>query len=185
MTTLDLSMFQHLVDRKVQPFQFEPLAANQSNVPSTVTTALSEDLLVRSGRKNSAVRQWCTCGKCNPMDTDLECLCCNELSEAKDYLSGDTGCVTDHTFFKECCLSRWTLHICYGYQQKICPSSIGTEFSNNRYRHTAYRNFVWALWEKLYKKDRKVIPACAVLQIRAAFPDDLEKYTGFQVVPTE
>ena len=44
-------------------------------------------------------------------------------------------------------------------------------------RYTAYRQFVRWCWHFLGKEVRVVIPSCAVVKIRTAFPD--ENYTGF------
>lgn len=46
------------------------------------------------------------------------------------------------------------------------------------YRYLAYRNFSRFVWKILGKRNRRVIPSCAVLKIRKTFPS--EQYTGFQ-----
>lgn len=46
------------------------------------------------------------------------------------------------------------------------------------YRHIAYRRFVRWIWGFLGRKNRKILPSCAVNAIRNQFPS--QQYSGFQ-----
>lgn len=48
------------------------------------------------------------------------------------------------------------------------------------YRYAAYRQFTWWVHNRLGRYVRKVIPACAVKEIREAYPDADGNYTGFR-----
>jgi hypothetical protein len=47
-------------------------------------------------------------------------------------------------------------------------------------RLAAYRQFTWWIHSKLGRKVRRVIPACVVATIRAAFSEESEMYVGYK-----
>ena len=51
--------------------------------------------------------------------------------------------------------------------------------TNKNYRYAAYRQFSWFIYTKLGKNVRQIIPTCAVLKIREAFPAEDGKYVKF------
>ena len=179
MAGFDLESLSHLVDHEVQPYQFEPIIASGGR--SSQSTSVLQEVQERKGRKDQAVSSWCQCGKCCTMDTDLESLCCREVDKAAQFLT-ENGCIIEHDFFPQFCLNKWTLHFCSGFHKKILSSPSDYSNDNDRYRYTAYRNFVYAVWNRLPRNKRKVIPSCVVMAIRRAYPDLSEKYTGFQIV---
>ena len=54
----------------------------------------------------------------------------------------------------------------------------GVHFRN--YRYAAYRQYVWWIYQRLGRKQRKVIPSCVVSAIRKQFPEADGNYTGFK-----
>ena len=46
------------------------------------------------------------------------------------------------------------------------------------YRFAAYKSYIYWIYKKLGRNNRRVVPACAVTAIRARFPED-ERYEGF------
>lgn len=66
-------------------------------------------------------------------------------------------------------------------RQPVTKYAAGFTFSCFRnYRYAAYRQFTWWVHDRLGKYVRRVIPACVVKEIRAAFPDSQGNYTGFR-----
>ena len=47
------------------------------------------------------------------------------------------------------------------------------------YRFAAYKSYIYWIYEKLSRNNRRVVPACAVTAIRAWFPEEDERYEGF------
>ena len=110
------------------------------------------------------------------MDTDIENLCCTEVPRVDSYLENGQ-CVTKHEFFHPWCINTWCLHFCHELHQKIRPTTLRVDDRNAKLRYAAYRNFVQAIWGKLPKGHRKVIPACVVKAIRDVYSNIDELYT--------
>ncbi|XP_064464266.1 P2X purinoceptor 7-like [Ornithodoros turicata] len=121
-----------------------------------------------------ASTNWCQCGSCITMPTEVECLCCKELGSTAEELQYD--CITIHEDFKLLCLNTTVLEVAYfelpGQHEPM------SAHIHKRYRYTAYRQFARWVWQKLGKNKRMVIPACAVNRIREAFRT--ETTTGFK-----
>ena len=47
------------------------------------------------------------------------------------------------------------------------------------YRSAAYKSFIYWIYGKLGRNNRRVVPACAVTAIRARFPEEDGRYEGF------
>ncbi|XP_044180558.1 uncharacterized protein LOC122961799 [Acropora millepora] len=62
----------------------------------------------------------------------------------------------------------------------VCCHEIDEAVAKINYRYAAYRQFTWWVHDRLGKYVRRVIPACVVKEIRAAFPDSQGNYTGFR-----
>ncbi|KAM7285654.1 P2X purinoceptor 7 [Ixodes scapularis] len=115
---------------------------------------------------------WCTCGRCVPMPTDLESVCCREVPAATRKQPSD--CLTTHPHFHTLCLDEVVLDVAI---QMLQDHGIRVE-NTRKYRHTSYSQLAHWLWGRLGRNRRRVLPACAVNRIRERFPS--EGYTGFQ-----
>ena len=47
------------------------------------------------------------------------------------------------------------------------------------YRFAAYKNYIYWIYGKLGRNNRRVVPACAVTAIRARFSEEDGRYEGF------
>ena len=47
------------------------------------------------------------------------------------------------------------------------------------YRFAAYKSYIYWIYGKLGRNNRRVVPACAVTAIRARFPEEDGRYKGF------
>ena len=179
----DLSAFSDLFNESVQPYLFEPIVGTlrrRTRSSEREMARLTQAQLGRVGRREEEVNTWCTCGRCQTMSTGLECLCCKEVPQIENWMMVN-GCVTQHSFFQHFVLQYWNLFFCRGFHQLIQPSSLTFEDDNAKFRYTAYRNFVFAIWGKLPRGHRKVIPACVVTAIRAVYPSEDGQYVNFTV----
>jgi hypothetical protein len=81
------------------PYQFEP----SYSAEELAAKRLQNEALVReldfTGRANSASSDWCNCGECILMHTDVECHFCNE-SEIITQNRGGVDCITHHASFE-------------------------------------------------------------------------------------
>ena len=111
------------------------------------------------------------------MDRVIECKCCHEIPEvANKNIRCDNGdmqvpnCIVHHPGFNTVCLDRYVLETAwYQYKQQYAKSAYdGPPHKLNR--HIAYRQLVRWCWGIIGKEIRVVLPACAVLCIRAHFP---------------
>ena len=63
----------------------------------------------------------CLCGRCRPMESVVESLCCREVSafwslvEKLSARPADVTCLTQHPGFEACCLNPFVLKIAYTY----------------------------------------------------------------------
>ena len=89
-------------------------------------------------------------------------------------------CITEHPGFLSNCLDIYVLEASfYEFCQQEGPPG-DDELLHETLRYLAYRRFIRWIFKKLGKQVRKVIPCCAVLKIRYAFPADSGQYTGFK-----
>ena len=54
------------------------------------------------------------------------------------------------------------------------------ESIHKEYRKAAYYRFIIMIFDRLGKKNRRVIPSCCVLKIRRIFPSPTIEYMGFK-----
>ncbi|XP_060072401.1 P2X purinoceptor 7-like [Ylistrum balloti] len=160
----------------IQPYQFEPEVDGESSPSSPASSTRSDDNADRLGSLD-----WCLCGNCSLMPTIEECRCCSEIHSVlntKDDIPG-IQCITDHPGFGPVCLDIYVLRTSYFQYRQLhgeipeCPE---------RYRYTAYRQFVRWCWGYLGKSIRVPLPACAVKIIRETFPAPNGNFKGFNFV---
>lgn len=67
---------------KLQPYDFEPLASSSAEEVEEQTDNNSDNNSEESSRVGN--NNWCQCGQCKAMNTNLESLCCVEANEIPD-----------------------------------------------------------------------------------------------------
>ena len=110
------------------------------------------------------------------MPTSRECVCCWEIQSLRCKRRTWRTPVHSKPSWISNSLS-WSLCTSGAYYQYCQQYEERPEQGNALKRYTAYRQFVRWCWHFLGKEVRVVIPSCAVVKIRTAFPD--ENYTGF------
>ncbi|KAM8934246.1 uncharacterized protein RCH25_004686 [Pelodytes ibericus] len=144
----------------------------------------SPDTLPNSEPKSEPARtgntEWCQCGRCTAMPSEIESVCCREVPKCNDLITGEMTCIVDNDQFHVLCLNS--------AGEDIPPRILGdTQDSRGqgnynrhvKWRHAAYRVFTSWVHRFLGTKTRRPIPACVVRSIRNAYPDPPEYYTGF------
>ena len=75
-------------DGVIRPFMFEPQHSSSSgeeeiSVDKETQEEIQEETFTRSRLGN---REWCSCGNCQEMPTENECICCQEMDVLSDRL---------------------------------------------------------------------------------------------------
>jgi len=91
-----------------------------------------------------------------------------------------TICITDCPSFTDNCLNSNVLEASrWEYQEQNGPFG-DEQLLNETHRYLAYRRFVYVVWHRLGKGNRKIIPACVAAKIKDTFPDLNNAYTGYK-----
>ncbi|KAK3088759.1 hypothetical protein FSP39_023418 [Pinctada imbricata] len=123
----------------------------------------------------------CSCGYCTSMPSATECKRCRSIpmEDSKIQTSDvDIQCITDHEGFQANCLNRHVIEVSYMYYEFVQDNGLPEEPVHELYRYIAYRRFARWIWSILGKRNRRVLPACVVTQIRSNFSS--QEYCGFQ-----
>ncbi|XP_077536040.1 uncharacterized protein LOC144148370 [Haemaphysalis longicornis] len=99
------------------------------------------------------------------MSSSSESRCCREIPRVDARVPEGEKCITSHQTFRDGCLNIHALEIAYYALM-------------DRYRYTAYRQFVRWIWRVLGAGRRVPLPSCVVNSVRDTFPS--EAYTGFK-----
>lgn len=114
------------------------------------------------------IPDWCSCGLCSPMTTQIENKCCCKKK---------MPCISTAPLFHQLVLDGNVLDLAMRYREDVL--ALDHPRNNENFRHAAYRQYV--LWQhgRLGQGNRRVVPSCCVLAIRARYPSQNGVYTGF------
>ncbi|XP_044146841.1 uncharacterized protein LOC122935140 [Bufo gargarizans] len=121
---------------------------------------------------------WCQCQNCIPMPTNIESVCCKEISNADAFLE-ELNCITEHELFVIYCKRVETVNINFR-SWGIVQQEPSVKDLNRLLRKTAYRSFTAWIHGYLGPCNRRPIPACAVNSVRISFPDPESIYLGYK-----
>ncbi|MEE6519343.1 hypothetical protein FKM82_031093 [Ascaphus truei] len=114
---------------------------------------------------------WCTCGKCRPMPTAEESVCCGMRPET---------CTSESQLFSLLCLTETILAIAAVSRNDFLGNPLHLANDRNReLRCCSYRQFILWQYGRISAGQRGVIPSCCVWKIRTKFPDVNDHYVGF------
>ena len=119
------------------------------------------------GEPNGQLLPWCKCGRCRPMPTPQENVCCKQRP-----------CITTVDIFRTNVLNTDVLSIAIvGRSDDFADIA---EYSPTSYRKTAYRQ--WIMWQHRYlgRHNRRVIPSCVVWAVQNTYPAPDGVYLGFK-----
>ena len=113
--------------------------------------------------------EWCSCGMCRPMPTQIENKCC---------CTRRMECITTQPLFSQLVLDGNVLDIAMRFREDALV--LNNARNNENFRHAAYRQYI--LWQhgRLGQENRRVIPSCCVLAIRARYPSANGINRGFR-----
>lgn len=118
---------------------------------------------------NENTPDWCKCGECRVMPTELENKCCAKV---------ERPCITNNVLFHQLVLDSNVLHLAMQYREDVLV--LDNVRNNEQFRHAAYRQYL--LWQhgRLGQGNRRVTPSCCVIQIRNRYPSASGVYTGYK-----
>ncbi|KAL1473860.1 hypothetical protein MTO96_038416 [Rhipicephalus appendiculatus] len=108
---------------------------------------------------------WCHWGRCRPMPTAPERLCCQDMRQCTER---NVECICEDEYFYNICLDTEVLRVAYCELQERGAEPVLDVHEKDRY--TAYRQITPWMWGRLVPRNRKTIPACVFWMIRKMFP---------------
>ena len=110
---------------------------------------------------------WCICTKCRNMDQMIENVCCRMKP-----------CVTTTEIFESVVLNRDVLSVAIVDRHDVLVED--ATYTPEKYRKSAYRQ--WIMWRVGYLGNgvRRVVPSCVVWVVRDRYPAPDRRYLGFK-----
>ncbi|XP_062586755.1 P2X purinoceptor 7-like [Saccostrea cucullata] len=172
---------------KIRPYMFEPIKENNViQIENESSSSSSDGEHGETGDENitadhnvANANDWCSCGNCVTMPTPRENKCCRKTNIVDGKIEDQSlTCITDHEGFIVNCLNKYVLETSYYEYIQENGQLEENEHIHELYRYLAYRRFVRWIYQRLGKKNRRILPSCVVIKIRKTFPS--EEYCGFK-----
>ena len=108
-------------------------------------------------------------------------LCCQEVAAISDDKFESQKCVTRSQQFKTLCFEKLVLkNVLVGLHETTGdPLEKDGKLSNRSLRFEVYKQFIWWVFERLGKNNRRVIPLCILWTIRKLYPEANGQYVRF------
>ena len=112
---------------------------------------------------------WCKCRNCVVMPTQEGNKCCTRIVRP---------CISTTPLFLQLVLDPNVLDLAMRYREDVLV--LGNVRNNENFRRAAYRQYV--LWQhgRLGRGNRRVVPSCCVVKIRACYPSPNGMYSGYR-----
>ena len=169
--------------KNLQPYQFEPDRPDRSqeeNNSEYSSPSEEEESEVEINQKKDRIRignkDWCSCGYCKEEDREIDCLCCEEVAAIDETKFQTQNCITLVEEFKVLCLTKTVLENVLVGLHETKGDPLEKIITNHSLRYAAYKQFIWWVYQKLGKGNRRVIPSCVLWIIRNTFPEENGKY---------
>ena len=155
----------------LKPYEFEPSDEYTSDSSSEFIESKSSEHENRVGNTS-----WCSCEKCCIETREVDCLCCKEVPAISEKQFENHVCVTDSIEYSKLCLEPIVLkNVLVGFHETK-GDPLEQNVTNKSMRFAAYKQFIWWIFQRLGKGNRRVIPACVLWKIRNRFPEGNGKY---------
>lgn len=126
---------------------------------------------------------WCSCGHCCNMNSVEENVCCRELPNVLAMI--EEGCITEAVDFEAVVLRRGVLAVAIRSRNNLRRTTQREPFTHDLLRHQAYTQFTLWVHDRLGRRVRRVVPACAAHLIHKQYPDATGQYHGFEDVDSD
>ena len=166
------------------PYMFEPEKDDVSSISSSSSEiedgdkndSESKTNLEKSSRVGNL--EWCKCEECNIEKREIRCLCCQEADALNSKFDRENmSCVIKSIEFETLYINKHVLeNVLTGlYESRV--DHMEKTWSNWSLRYAAYKQFIWWVFKSLGKRNRRVIPSCALWRIRKLYPEPNREYT--------
>lgn len=166
----------------LQPYRYEPCSQNDDDETDGDTSSEEscDDEKAHSERVGN--KDWCKCSFCKIEIRDIDCLCCQEVEAILEESFEGNECITLSKEFQTLCLETTVLkNVLVGlHESKGDPLEDENEIKNRSLRFAAYKQFVWWVFHRLGKGNRRVLPSCVLWCIRKKFPEANGQYVRFK-----
>ena len=125
------------MSQHVDPYLFEPLMTMEEFENHQERIKNVEERLRIIGRN-----RWCACGKCLPMATEKESICCREVWEITLKM-GTYVCITDHASFEQVCLDSEVLQTALVAMREVRFEDYQVPDLQRTFQLATYPQFTW------------------------------------------
>ena len=80
-------------------------------------------------------------------------------------------CITKNEDFSLLCLRKVVLENVLVSLHETRGDFLEFPLSNKSFRFAAYKQFIWFVYKRLGRGNRRVIPSCVIWKIRESFPE--------------
>ena len=151
------------------------LEPENKDVSSTGSNSESESEEIESERQNKTTvtsLDWSTCGHCKTEKREIDCLSCQE----GDALNGIFHNEQDKRVvmceeFKVRCLNKVVLKNVSAVLQETRGDLIANDSSNRSLRYAAYKQFIWWVFKKVGKGNKRVVASCVLWKMKELDPE--------------
>uniref|UniRef100_W5MJ17 P2X purinoceptor n=1 Tax=Lepisosteus oculatus TaxID=7918 RepID=W5MJ17_LEPOC len=134
--------------------------------PSRNADTEIQEMQPPKGRGRSAPA-WCQCGRCQPMPTPQEQLCCRRSKGQ---------CITTSPAFPRLVLDRHTLESALLYREPLLE--LPQARCHGHLRHCAYSLYIEWRFGRIQTGTFAAVPSCSVWRIRDEYPSEDGRYSG-------
>ena len=98
--------------------------------------------------------------RCTKEIRKIDCLCCQEAAAISEENFEENQCITMSRKFQTHCLEKLALkNVLVGLHEAIGdPLEKENEIKNRSLRFAAYKQLVWWIYQRLGKRNRRVLP---------------------------
>ena len=155
----------------------------RKDISSTGSSSESESEEIESERQNETRvtnLDWCPCGNCKNEKRETDCLCCQKIDAVNGiFPNKQVKCVLMCEEFQTLCLDKVILNNGLTGLHETRGDPIEDNFPNRSLRYATYKEFMWWVFKKLRKGNRRLIPLCALWKIRELYPEADENYVMY------
>ena len=166
------------------PYCFEPEKESSSGSDTEESSENNDDdssddeLSPNSEIKRAGHKNWCVCGNCKKELREIDSLCCQEVAAIPEENFEGNQCITMSEQFQTLCLNKIVLkNVLVGLHESKGDPLEKDEVKNRSLRYAAYKQFVWWIYQRLGKGNRRVLPSCVLWKVRKLFPEGNGQYT--------
>ena len=144
------------LNEHLKPYNYEPSCQPRKDFISNSENDEDSDVSSDSNQEHSRKENtnWCACGHCRAMETEIESFCCRDISEATDNYFEGHECITESEGFKMVYFLKPVLDTALSLFNNFRGGSI-ENIDNKSYRFAGYKQYIFGyiiISEKVFEK---------------------------------